>query len=201
MYASFKGLLIIAALIVTITIFAGCAVKGLDLIDSGKVSVERVKDKYISFSYVHVYQQGENICVTGRVLRRKHLPKLIKGHVDVLIISPTGSVLKKVGVYPYPRTIPGKRTRGSYFEIHIPAILSNGSKVRFKYHNTLEIPQEELLLYERIPSSEPKTKPDKGIYLSPPNGVNYVRTGICKGQLLKVTQKSSVEWHFSVFSS
>ena len=147
-----------------ITFSAGCAVKGLNLAKSGEVSVERKHTKNIYFSYITVYQNGENISVSGKVKNRFNFKRIPMGHIDVTIISPAGTILKKVGVLHYPRRLPRKRAGSSYFKVDIPVTLPLKAIVRVEYHNNMSIPPEVRLPKEKNGSQYRKPYRKNNLY-------------------------------------
>ena len=95
---------------------------------------------------------------------RRYSAKNRRGHVDVTIIGPSGTILKKIGTLHYPRNRPRKRRGGSSFKVHIPFVPPTGSTIRVEYHETFDIPPEERLRKEEKNSPDPKTRPIKESY-------------------------------------
>ena len=129
-----------------------------------QLSIERVHTKNAHFSWVKVYQDSENLCVSGKVRSRHNIKRVRIGHVDVTIITPAITIFKKIGTLHYTRRLPRKIAGGSNFSVHIPINPSRGTIVRVKYHYSLSIPPEERLQKEEKGSPETGTIPRTETY-------------------------------------
>jgi hypothetical protein len=117
----------------TFIILSGCASNRVNLVDSGKVLIERVDSENICISRTNVYQDGDQLEITGAVKRRRSTI-FDGGHVHIAIINPQGEVLEEVRTSYSPRIIRRKGRRESYFSVRLPIKPPEGSVVRVIYH-------------------------------------------------------------------
>ena len=120
------------------TIFvAGCLANNVDLVDNDAVSLERVSTKYFYISWVRVYEQEDATEVCGEI-RRRYRGRGGNGghgHIDVVVVSPDGTVLEEVSTLYYPRDIPRKSAPVAYFTVRLSQPPPPGSTVRLSHHN------------------------------------------------------------------
>ena len=127
-------------LIVIVMTLSGCASNRVNLLDESKVFIEYVPSKWIDFNRVHAGQAENEFIITGR-LKHRNISLYRAGHVDVAIVSPEGKVLECASTSYTPRNISRRRIckhRGSYFEVRLPIVLREGSKVRLAHHQTMK---------------------------------------------------------------
>jgi hypothetical protein len=125
----------IATLCLVATIVPGCATSRVNLVDSGTVSIEKVSSEKTCISKVYVFQEGNDLIVSGNVKRRVS-PGPGGGHVDVTILGPDGVSIKELETPYFPRIIPLKGARESKFSVKIPILLPEGSKVQVEHHHS-----------------------------------------------------------------
>jgi hypothetical protein len=87
------------------TIVSGCATSRVNLVDTGAVSVEKIPSERIYISRVSVFQEGDELLVSGFV-KRRHSSGPGGGHVDIAIVGPDGGAVEKITVSYFPRFIP-----------------------------------------------------------------------------------------------
>ena len=137
-----KRLVARAALLAPLIFIFGCATTCVNLVKTGNVIVEVVptEDEYIGST--HVYQNDKELVISGRVHTQGYAPTLEKGHVDVEIINPDGTLIKQC--VHYFKLLPRKLDLTVPFEAHLqPLNLPKGTKVRLTYHHTTSA--EEIL--------------------------------------------------------
>ncbi len=132
---SVKGILVQFLLIFFIMLITSCSSNLVNLVDNGSITLENVNTLDVIFTKLQVFQDNENLVIKGRVKRRYYHPQIIFGYVDVILFSPSGSVVMKKRCEHYPRRLPKSRFDGSRFSICIPIIPSGGSKARIEYHD------------------------------------------------------------------
>ena len=117
----------------TIVYIAGCASNRINLVDNGTVSIERVSSQRTLVSKVYVYQQEEELVISGRVRRRLSTGLAGGGHVDITVLNQEGKPIKNISKGYLPRWI--KHSRTSSFTVHLPLIISEASIVRVVHHS------------------------------------------------------------------
>ena len=131
-----RGLFVLMILSISMTGWA-CASNRVNLLKNGTTKLEIIPSGRINISSVYVIQDGDKLVIKGTVKRRSS-SLAGSGHIDISIISPEGEVFEKVSALYIPRIIPSKpgrrKSRGSRFEVCLPAIPPTGSKVRLAYH-------------------------------------------------------------------
>lgn len=136
-------------IIITFVIFfaglvlSGCSFSKMNLADNAAYTIERVNTSdRISIRSAKVYQDDGDTVVSGKVKLNKNLLQPRYGHVDIVVISPDGTVLDTASVFYNPR----KRTRhmqlkankGSSFTARFSGSLPQGSIIRLVPHNLTE---------------------------------------------------------------
>ncbi len=88
------------------------------------------------------YQQGEEFVIAGKIRRSvKACCEPITGHVDIMLTAPEGTITGLVNADFSPRNIPKAGTRSSSFEVRLPFIPAEGTKISLKFHDR-KIPSE-----------------------------------------------------------
>ncbi len=131
-----KGLSLFFVLTV---VLSGCASGHVHLVDGGTVFIERVPAKKVYFSRVYVNQDGNELVIAGR-LKQRYRSHVGSGHVDIAILNPAGEILGKGSAFYVPGILSAKRSRhrGSRFEVRLPVVPPEGSKVRLEFHRTMK---------------------------------------------------------------
>ncbi len=97
---------------------------------------ECVPSADVLVSEVHAYEDGDAIVVYGKVKRTaSNCCGAARGHLDIVIIRPDGSVLDAVSLAYSPRNIPKVRTRSARFSTRLPYTIPAGAILRLAYHN------------------------------------------------------------------
>ncbi len=130
-------ILFILALAISSFVASACSTNRVNLADNRTVSLERVHSDNITVSRVYVYQDGDQLEISGRVKRRSS-SIFNGGHVDIAIISPDGEILEQVSTRYYPRIIRRRGARESFFTARLTAIPPKGSIVRVAYHEAVK---------------------------------------------------------------
>lgn len=128
---------IILLVFVAFFVFAGIATAITNVTD--QVIVERIPYKSkIFFASVNVYQDGDNVIVSGRLKRDRFSMRRFNGHVDVAIISPDGQTISSTSVKYTPRFRSTRTQRRAYrktrFKASFSEKLQKGSTVRVTLH-------------------------------------------------------------------
>ena len=127
---------ILLGLAVVLIALSGCASSRTNLVKNGMVSVERLPSKGNAHIFkVYVYQEGDELVVSGRVTRRFKYLLSSQGHVDIAILSPKGEVIGKASTSYIPRIVRREgQHRASYFTARFSVIPPKASTVRLSYH-------------------------------------------------------------------
>ena len=123
-------------------VLASCATGRINLVETGRVSLDVVAAQGISVAEAKVYQDGDKLVVEGRVESRYDIQDLRNGQVDITIIGPDGKVIRQLSA-PYktkmltfgPKGLSRMAARQAYFEQAIPVSLPEGSSVRLEFHD------------------------------------------------------------------
>lgn len=137
-----KRLIATVALFVLTAFLSGCATPGVNLVETGNVIVKVVptEDEYISSA--HVYRNGKQLIISGRVHSSRGEAPLEKGHIDVEIMNPGGTPIKECAYYF--DVVPRKLDNTAPFAAYIPALdLPHGTIIRLTYHHITS--SEEIL--------------------------------------------------------
>ncbi len=127
---------ILVGLAVILIALSGCASSRTNLVKNEMVSVERLPSKGNAHIFkVYVYQEGDELVVSGRVTRRFKYLLSSQGHVDIAVLSPKGEVVGKASTSYIPRIIRREgQHRASYFTARFSVIPPKASAVRLSYH-------------------------------------------------------------------
>lgn len=122
------GLCVFAA-----ALLGGCATNRASLRDAGTVTVEilHIKETRAGISSTNVYQDGNELTVTGIAGKQGHLFSPYDVHIDVAVIAPDGETVRlRTAKYHHFRS----RRRSSSFTLRFPLIAEKGTAVRLVLH-------------------------------------------------------------------
>jgi len=98
------------AILTTITLTAGCATTGRDLVRDNTVKIEKVSSSRATVSFVSVLQEGNDVTLRGEVRRRPVVGRgSIPGHIDLEVIGPHGGILEETIVGYHRRSVKSRR--------------------------------------------------------------------------------------------
>lgn len=131
----------------------GCGNHKVNLIKKGVVHLEisekeRASIKRAQVFHAEVYQEGNDLIVSGEIKRRSRFSNF-KGHADVMILSPEGDLTKEVSVPYYPRQIPENAPHTSSFSLRLSLVVPDGTTIRVRYHDDPHIRLDEFQDEER----------------------------------------------------
>ena len=113
----------------------GCASSHYNLVKDGTIALEIMPSEEETYVYwADVYQKGNGIEISGTVMVPQTLHQTKGGHVDIAILSPDSSLLKKISVRHKSRNPRRKSAHKLPFEAYIPMKLSPESTIRIAYH-------------------------------------------------------------------
>ncbi len=89
---------------------------------------------------MHAFENGDELVIFGKVKRAaNNCCDAVRGHVDVAIVAPDGSVLDAGSFLYSPRNIPKVRSRSSHFKAVLPYIVPEDFVLRMTYHSGREL--------------------------------------------------------------
>jgi len=141
------GIELLAGLCLAMIVVSGCTSSRVNLVDTEKVTVEKMASKgHVKIWKVYVYQEEGDLVVSGRVKRKSMNLLPAKGHVDIAVISPNGQVIETESVAQTPRVIgmSRRRRRGSSFEARLSMVPPEGSTVRITFHPEKNTPERHV---------------------------------------------------------
>ncbi len=109
----------------------------VNLVKEGVAFVEYVPSKGVYVSKTYVYQDGDELVISGKV-RRPYASFAVAGHVDIEMLDPEGTTFKKTIATHIPRIVRRKGPRDASFTVRLPIILPKGATVRVGYHSSLD---------------------------------------------------------------
>ncbi len=119
-----------------ITVLAGCAAGGIDLVRDESINIDdQVSCQYAHLNNLVVEQRGEDLFVSGAIHRNMHRRGVILGHIHVEVSSPDGEILKRVDTGLH------RLSRKSYearFSTTLPLRVKPGSTVRVIFDRPFE---------------------------------------------------------------
>ncbi len=128
------SILLLLAIFIACIAMIGCTAKGVNLVDKGIVSIEKVPTSDIYVSAAYVYQDGDELVISGKV-KHRHAHRKSGGHVDITILDPEGKIIMEVTTSYLPRIIRSKGSREARFSVRLPFIPPKGSTVRVAFHD------------------------------------------------------------------
>lgn len=115
---------------------SGCATTGFDSKPEAKLLFEWVPSQEVFISEVHACREADTVSVYGKVKRTAaSCCNALRGHIDIVVIGPDGSVLDTPSLLYSPRNIPKVRTRSARFAARLPYNLPAGTTLRMAYHD------------------------------------------------------------------
>ena len=111
-----------------------CTSTKTNLVKEGYLSTERLQTKRFRIWTIHVYRENDQMKISGYVKRDYFYRGYAPGHVDITIISPDNTILKRVATVYTPRNIRSKGARTAHFTARIPEIPPKGSIVQAIHH-------------------------------------------------------------------
>ncbi len=120
--------------VLTLAVIVGScfASNRIDLVDQGVVSLEQQHSKKVRIAWGNVKQDGEDIIVSGALMRRAITSYPIWRHVKITVLAPDGTVLQEARTsnIKVPRRVPGRGFNTKRFEVRLAGIPPRGSLVR-----------------------------------------------------------------------
>ena len=133
---SLAAILVLAASLAA----SGCTTLSTDSKRQAKVLFEWVPSQEVFISEVHAYEEANTVSVYGKVKRTAaSCCNAVRGHIDMMVIGPDGSILDTPSLLHSPRNIPKTRTRSARFAAKLPYSLPAGATLRMAYHDEYDL--------------------------------------------------------------
>jgi len=120
-----------------LALLAGCANRGVNLVDSGAVSIDQGDSKRSGVTGVRVRQIGDETVVDGAVVRADGVRGL-KGYVQVDVVDSRGVRVDHVDSRYAFRKTGTREARTALFSAHLSGPVPAGSVVVVKPKDSLE---------------------------------------------------------------
>ncbi|MBW1676195.1 MAG: hypothetical protein JRJ79_06230 [Deltaproteobacteria bacterium] len=117
-----------AALVFTIN----CVKQPINLMDEGKVSVEKITQDGFYISRVSVYQENDGLVVSGSLRSNRHNYTL--GHMDIALMGPDNSLIHKGSTSLIRKNHRNRHMIEYAFSFHLPYGEDDVSVVRLALH-------------------------------------------------------------------
>ena len=131
--------LVIATVFGILTIIiSGCAANRVDLVDTGKLSLEQHNTGKVYIAWSGAYEQDDGFVISGVLRRRDSVGAAIRTHVDVTVLSPDGTIVDEArssDVYVARRITGRSYLSFERFKVRFPDIPATGSSVRLVSHS------------------------------------------------------------------
>ena len=131
--------LVIATVFSLLTfLLPGCAMNRVDLVDTGKLSLEQHRTGKVYIAWSGAYEQDDSFVISGVLRRRDSVGTAIRTHVDVTVFSPDGTILDEArssDVYVARRITGRSYLSFERFKVRFPDIPATGSSVRVVSHS------------------------------------------------------------------
>lgn len=113
----------------------GCAhnYNQLQLSGGKTFEVERIASSPLYISWIHATQNENEMIITGTLRSNMH-HTTGAGHVDVAVLDPGDKLLAATSIDYNPKIFHRFRGEEPNFEVRLPFIPPNGSKIRLKLH-------------------------------------------------------------------
>ena len=119
---------------------SGCASINFNHRSDASVLFEQTPSADVFVSEVHSYEDGDTLVVYGKLKRTAaNCCDAARGHLDMAVVGPDGSILDAVSLLYSPRNIPKVRTRSARFTTRLPYTVPDGTILRMAYHNDHDV--------------------------------------------------------------
>jgi hypothetical protein len=125
---------------IMITVMSGCARNRIDLAHNKTVTVKPEHSKYGHVSSVSVYQERDDLVISGSVRQIYRTVVTTRGHVDITVLNAEGTTLRKISrSYSHPAQ---RKARTLYFSVRVPLVLPPGATVQVTPHRKAMLCQD-----------------------------------------------------------
>lgn len=114
---------------------SSCAAINIQRGGQTSVLFDQTPSEDVFVSQVRSYSDGVSLVIYGQVKRTPtNCCDAARGHLDMVVVGPDGSVLDAVTLLYSPRNIPKVRTRSARFSTRLPYTVPAGTTLRIAYH-------------------------------------------------------------------
>ena len=125
-----KALLVSMSVVASVGGLSGCMAQRINLVKAGVVSIHKdAEERMLLFPSVH--EEHDRLIVFGTA-RPRWADLQIRGHVDITVTGPDGTILDVQHV-PYRDKTPGKRP-SARFRVIFPTVPPPGSVISVHHH-------------------------------------------------------------------
>lgn len=153
-YTALRSCIITVTFGTLMSMVFGCALLKKDLVSAGTVWLEEAPSDVAKLSRVHVYIDDAELVVYGRLGRKPGVNGHIDATVRVIVRFPDGSKQEKT-TRAFPKYLPIRRSRSSYFNVRFDGLPPAGTIVRVECPPT---PSREATFSSPIASFKEKEK-------------------------------------------
>lgn len=122
-----------AAIVMTIIVAFGCASNRINLVDNDTVTIELLPSERVYVYRVNVYQDSGDVVIFGKLKRHYNSTISAKGHVDLALMKPDGTVSRQFTASYSPQLTRKRRTAS--FSVNLPDVtLPQGTILKVGYH-------------------------------------------------------------------
>ncbi len=132
MILKYRFISVMVFLLASMTTY-GCALHRVNLVDNGTVLLELVPSDEGYVSQAHVFQDDDEMLISGKVKRTTHSSAIHQGHVDIAIIAPDGTVVHEVSAPDTPTSLRRRATTKRTFSVRLKIVPAQGTKIRMTY--------------------------------------------------------------------
>ena len=115
-----------------LAVISSCSISRVNLIEQGQAKLVVVPSKTHALEKNILYQDGDELIVYGKVKHRTEFC-MRQGHVDLVIIGPDGTIIKKASLPYVDRGQHRKGWSGAHFRLRLPYKLPPHSTVRLAF--------------------------------------------------------------------
>ena len=116
----------------------GCAMNRVNLVDTGKLSLEQYRTGKVYIAWSGAYEQDDGFVISGVLRRRDSVGAVIRTHVDVTVLFPNGTIFDEArssDVYVARRITGRSYLSFERFKVCFPSVPATGSSVRLVSHS------------------------------------------------------------------
>ena len=109
------------------------------MVGCATVDYSRAATEDVFVNNVYTYEEGDELVILGHVKRSlQNCCDSARGHVDIALLTPDGTVIDSFSTLYSPSNIPKVRSRSSSFKVRRPYLPPDGIIIRMAYHSSLE---------------------------------------------------------------
>ena len=136
----FKISIIGIGLVISIISVSGCTANRINPTNQLSIPLELVPSEDACISRAYAYEDANEFVIYGKVKHRaQNCCDPARGHVDIAVLGPEGTILDVTSTLYSPHNIPKVRSKTSRFKVRLPYIPPDGATIRIAHHSSLEL--------------------------------------------------------------